>query len=354
MKVTLRDVARAAAVSVSTASRALTGSGLANAQTEQKILRIAAELGYRPNTLARGLKTKSSRLVGLVLHNLVNASFHTMAEVVQRRLGSAGYQVILCITGDDAGQEARYLSTLMDHRVDGVLIVPTGGNAPLLSAMDNADVPVVTIVRSHTDARFNAVLAADVEGSYSGANYLLDLGHRRIGFIVGREDTTSGRERLSGYLRALRERGIPHDPAFTYQGPYQPETGMEACGAFFALPKPPTALFAANHESTSGVLRFLSARHIRVPDDVSLLCYEDTPWLDWHTPRVNIVDNGAEAMADLAVDLLMRGMQSVTRGEARSELRELRVGARLVVRDSCKAIDKSASVQSRSRPIVTS
>ncbi len=347
MRVTLHDVARIAGVSVSTVSRALSGSGLANRQTEQKILRIAAELGYRPNSLARGLKTRSSRLVGLVLHNLVNASFHVMVEVVQKRLGRAGYQVVLCITGDQPEQEARYLTTLMDHRVDGVIIVPTGTNAPLLTALNDADAPVVTIVRSHSDAKYDAVLAADVEGSYAGTNYLLDLGHRRIGFVVGREDTTSGRERLSGYLRALRERGVPHDPSLTYSGIYDPQTGVEACNTFFDRPDPPTALFAANHESTFGVLRALSERRIDAPSKISLLCYEDAPWLRWHTPPVTIVDNAAEAMADLAVDLLMRRMQGVALNEERPEAREFRVGAQLVVRESCRAITAPAKAPSR-------
>jgi LacI family transcriptional regulator len=338
MRVTIHDVAKSAGVSVSTVSRALSGNGLANPRTEQKILRIAAELGYRPNSLARGLKTRSSKLIGLVLHNLVNASFHVVAEVVQRRFERAGYQVVLCITGDQPEQEARCLRTLIDHCVDGVVIVPTGANAQLLTTLNESGSPVVTVVRSHSDAKFDSVLAADVEGAYAGTNYLLEIGHRRIGFIAGRDNTTSGRERLSGYLRALREWGVPHDPSLTFSGPYDPQTGVAACGSFLDRSDPPTAIFAANHESTLGVLRALSERHIDMPGKISLLCYEDTPWIRWHTPPITVVDNAADAMADLAVDLLMRQMQSLADGERRCETREVRVGAQVRVRESCREL----------------
>src|SRR5580700_4253943 len=121
MSVTLKDVAQAARVSISTASRALGGSGLASERTQQRLIRITRELGYRPDPIARGLKTGQSRLVGLLVHNLTNASFHLMAEVVQARLKALGYQMLLCLGGDDPEQERDTLGTLADHRVAGLI-----------------------------------------------------------------------------------------------------------------------------------------------------------------------------------------------------------------------------------------
>ena len=332
-RATLEDVARAARVSVSTASRALAGKGLANRLTELKVRRAAAELGYRPNTLARGLKTRSSRLIGLVVHNLVNASFQTLVEVAQKRLLGEGYQVILCITGDDAEQEARTLEILADHRIDGLIIVPTGHNGARLASLEASGVPVVCVVRRDEAADLEAVLAADPEGAYAGTGYLLDLGHRRVGLVAGRQETTSGRERLSGYLRALNERGIPTDQTLVHVGPYDPETGVLASRRFLDMENPPSALFVANHEASFGVLRVLSERRIAIPEQLSLLCYEDVPWFSWHRPAISVVDNGAPNIASLAVDRLLR--RTAPGGPDEEEKREFRVGARLVVRESC-------------------
>lgn len=210
MSVTLKDVAQAARVSVSTASRALTGTGLTSERTQQRLVRIARELGYRPNPIARGLKTGQSRLVALLVHNLTNASFQVMAEVVQARLKALGYQMLLCIGGDDPQQESDTLTTLVDHRIDGLIVVPTGKNGAQLKTLAK-DVPIVCLVRRDDATDLETVLADDPQGAYLGTRHLIELGHKRIGLIVGRQDTTSGRERLSGYVRALREAGIAKD-----------------------------------------------------------------------------------------------------------------------------------------------
>ena len=330
--VTLRDVARAAKVSVSTASRALAGAGLTSKVTAARLRAVATELGYRPNTMARGLKTNSSRLIGLVVHNLENASFRVLAEVAQLRLRAEGYQVILCITADDPEQEAETIATLMDQRADGLIICPTGQNGARLAALERGGTPVACVIRRDEAVELETVLAADPEGAYEGTRYLLELGHRRIGLIVGREETTSGRERLSGYRRALQEAGLSFDASLVHAGRYHPEVGLAGCRALLDRPDRPSAIFVANHESTLGVLRGLAERGIIIPDDLSVLCYEDSPSLAWQRPAISVVDNGPAALAELAVDRLLRRLHGAPAGAAR----EYRIGARLIQRQSCR------------------
>ena len=345
MGVTLKDVARAARVSVSTASRALTGSGLASERTQHRLIRIARELGYRPNPIARGLKTGQSRLVALLVHNLANASFQVIAEVVQARLKALGYQMLLCIGGDDPQQESETLATLVDHRVDGLIIVPTGKNGTRLTQLAK-DVPTVCLVRRDNETDLETVLADDPQGAYLGTRYLIELGHQRIGLIVGRQDTTSGRERLSGYIRALREAGISLDKTLVHSGHFEPETGAAACRKLLDLPQQPSAIFVANHEATLGVLRVAAERNISIPDELSLLCYEDMPWFEWHRPAISIVDNGARDLANLAVDRLLHRIEDKDNGA--EGVREYRVGARLVKRDSCRQLETARSGSSKS------
>jgi LacI family transcriptional regulator len=332
--VTLRDIAEAASVSVSTVSRALASNGLVNRRTEGRIQRIAESMGYRPNALARSLVTRSSGLVGLMLHNLVNASFQKAAQVIQSRLADSGYQLLLCVTGDSPTQEAAFLSTLFDHRVEGLLILPTGENNELVERFVGAGMAVVGLIRRQAEAPYDSVLLDDVTGAYDGTRYLLQLGHRRIGVMVGRLETNSGRERLEGYRRALREFGIEEDPAYIFSGPYNADFGASSCAALLSLPKRPTALFAANHEASFGVVRVLSEQGISIPGELSLLCYEDEPWFNWQKPAISVVDGGPEALANLAVELLLR---RIARPQEQESGRELRIGAKLVLRESCAA-----------------
>jgi LacI family transcriptional regulator, galactose operon repressor len=305
-------------------------------------MRIARELGYRPNPIARGLKTGQSRLIALMVHNIANASFQVIAEVVQVRLKTLGYQMLLCIGGDDPEQERDTLATLVDHRVDGLIIVPTGKNGARLMQLAR-DIPTVCLVRRDNETDLETVLADDPQGSYLGTRHLIELGHERVGLIVGRQDTTSGRERLSGYIRALREAGISVDNTLVHAGDFRPETGATACRELLGLPRPPSAIFVANHEATLGVLRVVAERNISIPDDLSLLCYEDMPWFEWHRPAISIVDNGARDLANLAVDRLLHRMDA--KGNGNDGVREYRVGARLVKRDSCRRIESGSAVK---------
>jgi LacI family transcriptional regulator len=336
--ITLEDVALAAHVSISTASRALAGKSQISRQTILKVRRAAERLGYRPNSLARGLKTNSSRLVGLVVHNIFNATYQRVAQLIQKQLAASDYQVILCISNDDPHQEALYLNTLLDHRIDGLIIVPTGSNFDLLERMASHDIPVVTAIRRHAQDRFDAVLQADADGAYKGTRHFLEQGHRRIGIIVGLSETTSGRERLSGYHRALDEFGIKPHPELIHQGPYRVETGVAGCEALLALKSPISALFCANHEASLGVMKVLSERNVSIPSQISLICYEDSPWLSWRKPGITVIDNDPDSIGETCVDLLLRAMANQTPSGESYVGRELRIGARLIVRESSQPI----------------
>lgn len=330
--VTLHDVARVAEVSLATASRALSGSGLASGATQRHVAQVAATLGYRANTFARSLKTKASRLIGLSVHNLENASFRILASVVQDKLRAIGYQVILSISSDDAEQESSIFKTLMDHGVDGLIVVPTGANATQLQAMEQAGIPVICAIRQVEGVALESVLAGDMDGAYAGTRYLLALGHRRIGLIVGPRNTTSGKERFAGYARALQEAGLPVEPDLVREGPYVPETGVGAGSALLSMFSPPSAIFVANHESSLGMLQVVSERGIAIPSGLSLLFYEDSPWFEWQRPAISVVDSGASEMANLVVERLIQRV-----GGADNSGREFRVGSRLIERASCAA-----------------
>jgi LacI family transcriptional regulator len=337
MTITLQDVADAAGVSRSTASRALSGSSSISAQTRSTVELAASQLGYRVNQMARALRSKNSHLIGLVLNNLINASFHTIAEVVQRRANDEGYQVILTITGADPRRERELLDTLGDHNVDGIIVIGSGQNAATTNQLLANGTAIVNVIRAPHESAAPSVLAADRDGAFDAVNHLISLGHRRIGFIGGPAGTNSGDERYAGYAAALAEASIRLDARLVERGPFEPDFGSAAVGRLFTGGTLPTGLFAANHEATFGVLPALVARNLTIPADLSLICYEDMPWLAAWQPPITVVDNGASDMGRLAMDLLLNQLAD-PRSAPPTRGRAYRVGAALIERSSCRSV----------------
>jgi LacI family transcriptional regulator len=271
-------------------------------------------------------------LVGLVLNNLLNATFHVVAEVLQQRLGEQGYRVILCVTGADVDLERQYIDMLGDQQVDGVVIIGTGRNLARLRALTKLGTPVVSLIRAADNCPGDRVLAADQEGGYAATVHLLERGHRRIGYIGGAAESNSGRERFAGYRQALAEAGVEVDDSLVLRGPFQEQFGREAISQLLGLPRAPTAVYAANHEASFGVLPKLHEIGVRVPEDLSIVCHDEAPWFrHWH-PAITIVDSGATQLAELAADRLLSAMAGTT--TTGSQARTYRVGARLVERSS--------------------
>jgi LacI family transcriptional regulator len=337
--VDLREVAAASGVSLSTASRALSGSGRVSDATRERVRRVAEELGYRPNALARGLRTHHSRLVGLVVTNLVNASLHVIAEIVHNRLKASGYHMVLCVTGGDVDEERAYVETLRDHNVDGIIVV--GADATAVERLRHTGIPAVHLARQPRRPAGDCVLGADIEGAREATRYLLSLSHRRIAVVAGPSTVTSGYERLAGYRLAMDEAGVGYREELVFPGPLEPAWGTRAVERLLALParRRPTAVLITNHESVFGLLPALRENKVRIPDELSVLCYEDADLLRWWDPAITVMDNNAARMGDLAVNILLDRIAGKTGGEAATST-EYRVGAQLVVRRSC-AVAKS-------------
>jgi len=335
--VDLRDVARRSGVSVSTASRALRGSERVSAATQAKVRAAAEALGYRPNASARVLRTARSEFIGLVVTNLVNTSFHTIAEVVQRELARHGYQLMLTVTAGDPAAERAALRTLAEHTAAGVIVVGSDGAAS--EELRALRMPTVHLARRPSHPAGDCVLGDDITGGRLAAEYLLGLGHRRIAIIAGPASVQSGRERMAGYWLGLRAAGIEPDEALAMATVQSPDAGADAIAALIGLParRRPTALIIANHEAGYGALPALRERSVAVPAELSVVCYEDSPLARWWHPAVTVIDNNARQMGELAAQLLLKRLASDDRAGG-EEFSELRVGARLVERDSCRAL----------------
>jgi LacI family transcriptional regulator len=353
LAVDLRQVAQRSGVSVSTASRALSGSSRVSEETVAKVRAVAAELGYRPNASARTLRTARSAFIGLVVTNLVNTSFHTIAEVVQREFARRGYQLMLSVTGGDPVQERSALRILVDHSAAGVIVV--GSDSEATEELRERGTPTVHLARRPRAPAGDCVLGDEISGGRSATEYLLEKGHRRIAIIAGPPDVQSGRERMQGYWLAMQAAGVPVSEELTLAVALSPDAGGPAVGALLALParRRPTALLVANHEASYGALPALREHSVTIPGDLSVICYEDSQLARWWHPAITVIDNNARQMGELAARLLLQRLDPADRTRAdgaREEFSEFRVGTRLIERDSCQPASVSRAASSSVSP----
>jgi len=334
-------------VSVSTASRALSGSSRVSDQTVAKVRAAAAALGYRPNASARALRTARSQFIGLVVTNLVNTSFHPIAEVVQREFARRGYQLMLSVTAGDPVQERSALRILVDHSAAGVIVV--GSDSEATEELRERGTPTVHLARRPRNPAGDCVLGDEIAGGRSATEYLLEKGHRRIAIIAGPRDVQSGRERMQGYWLAMQAAGVPVSDELTLATALSPDAGGPAVEALLALParRRPTALLVANHEASYGALPALREHSVTIPADLSVICYEDSQLARWWHPAITVIDNNARQMGELAARLLLQRLDPAD--GAREEFSEFRVGTRLIERDSCRELSRTTGPARRRR-----
>lgn len=329
----IEDVAQVAGVSTSTVSRALTRPELVSPQTRARILQIANQLDYHPNKLARSLRTQQNHLLGLIVTDIL-APFHaTLAKGVQDAAEKHGYGVFLFNTDEEPEREARYLRELQGHLPEGLLIVPTAKTKENLQSVRN--LTVVELDRTSGTPGVYGVLVENVGGSRRAVEHLIELGHRRIGMIAGPQNGTTAKERLEGYQQALLGAGIPSDPALIAYGNHKEDGGKWAARELLSLPKRqrPTALFAGNSEMAAGTVLAIREAGLKIPTDVSLVCFDDTRWAQLMEPALTVVAQPAYDLGYVGCETLI----SVLRRSTTLKSNTLRLETELIVRGSTAA-----------------
>jgi len=308
---TIRDVARRAGVSSMTVSRVINSSGQTSLQTRARVEHAVAELGYVPNAVARHLRSKRTKTIALVLSDITNPFFTTIARGVEDVAGPRGFGVMFCNTDESESEEIDYLQMLIQRQVDGVLLVPAGRSVEPLRLLRSQAVPVVVLDRRVASRQVDQVRTDSVAGAYRLTRHLLDLGHRRIGMLTGRRAISTSVDRVAGYERALAEVGLALDPELVRYGGYGLAGGYQMATEVLASEPRPTALFAANNFVAFGAWRALRELALRVPDDVSLVCFDDLPeeWLI--DPFLTVVDQPAYEMGRQAAELLLDRLEGL-------------------------------------------
>jgi len=302
---TIRDVAARAGVSVSVVSRVLNGTGPVAPAKRAKVLEAIEALAYRPRAAARQLSQGHSDTIGLLLADLTNPFFARLADRVVAEARSRGLQILLMTTQEDPHLEGQALETLLDRSVGGMIGTPTGHNVERWDKLTSLGIPVVFVDRAITELdQMDVVSIENVRSAATATRHLLDHGHRRIGIISGPLDTTTGLERVRGYEDALRDYGVTRDARLVRPAPFRGDRGAEVVARMLALEDPPTSLVVANTAQVRVVLRMLAQARVSIPDDLSVVVFDDNPWTELIQPPLTVVRQPIDMLALHSVELV--------------------------------------------------
>ena len=329
---TIRDVAREAGVSIAVVSRVMNdGTGPVAAQTRARVVEVIDRLGYRPRAAARELQQQSSTTIGLVLADLTNPFFARLADRVVWDARARGIHVVLLTTQEDPHLEAESIQTLVDRSVGSVIATPTGENVDKWTELVELGVQVIFV-----DREIDALAGIDVvaihndRSAETATGHLLDLGHRRIGFISGPLSTSTGRDRVAGFRRAMAGADVDVDERLIQAVPFRGDSGSDAVGALLSLPVPPTAIIVANTAQVRSSLRRIKQSALVVPDDLSVIVFDDNPWTELVSPALSVIRQPIDMLALHSVELAAGRLK----GALTEPPRRIRVDAEFVQRSS--------------------
>jgi len=328
---TISDVARQAGVSPATVSRVIQGARNVSPATRERVEQAIGALGYVPSAVAQSLRSKRTRSLALVVSDIANTFWTTVARGVEDEAQRQGYSVLLCNTDENLAKQLRYLDLLIGQQVDGVVIAPYDSDAQHLDKLRQRNIPTVLVDRRIVGWDLDSVCGDSVAGARALIQHLIKLGHRRIAVISGPETASTAEDRIAGYCLALAEAGIPQDPHLLRRGEYRSAAGEELTRQLLDEGLNPSAIFAANNAIAMGVIDALEKRGLCIPQDVALVSYDDLPDASHLFPFLTVVAQPAYDMGVNAAQLLLSRLGS----EVELRPRHVVLPVRLIVRHSC-------------------
>src|SRR6201997_655244 len=326
-KAKLRDVASRAGVASSTISRYLNGSLQLPSPTRNRVQAAIAELNYRPNALARSLQAGRSYILGLILPDLSNPFFTSVADAAAAAAYREGYSILLCATGNDPNREAHYVNLLVAGQLDGLIYLGAHRRNAALETMRRTELPIIIVDEEIEGVAGGRLFVDNRRGGYLATEHLLHLGHRNIAFIGGEVDLLTTVERRRGYEDALLERGLAPQRKQMFLGEYTTAFGARATRELLAEVGP-TGIFAASDVVAIGVLQAARQLGLIIPEDLSLVGFDDIPMAEMLAPPLTTIWQPAEDLGRTAVLLLVRHLRD------RAPLMRDTLGVRLRIRGS--------------------
>ncbi|MGA2488709.1 MAG: LacI family DNA-binding transcriptional regulator [Anaerolineales bacterium] len=331
-KVTIVEVAAEAGVSLGTVSRVINNDIHVRKETRERVLTTMQRLGFVANRQARSLAGGKSDSIGVLVPDLGTGYIGEIIRGIDAELSLSGLDLILYTTHRTAIKEANYVANLAMGMVDGLLLVLPRNPVDFIGNLTQRKFPFVLIDHQGAGRDCHAVGATNWQGGFNATEYLIKLGHTRIGFITGSMDLGCAVDRLAGYRSALRTYHLPDAPELIYEGDFFQQDGYAGASALLALPNPPTAIFASNDVMAMGAMDAVRSRGLHVPEDISIIGFDDIPQASLIHPALTTINQPLEKMGRVATQMLLDLLQKTEKVADRIEL-----PTQLVVRDSCSS-----------------
>lgn len=334
--ISINDIAKYAGVSKSTVSRILNDKGKFSKDTRDKVLQIVKKLNYSPSMVARSLRNRTTKAVGLLLPDIVNPFFPEIMKGVEHVASENGYVVILCSSNEDSEKEFMYFHMFENRWIDGIIysgVTGTEEETRNIRLILEQEIPVVLMDREIEDYFASVVMIDNERAAYDATTYCLELGHKRIGFIAAPLKVKIFAKRLEGYRRALQKYGIEFDPSLVVEEDLTIKSGSKAAKQLVARRDPPTAIFASNDLMAIGAMKEIQGEGLRVPESISIVGFDDIPTASLVTPALTTIAQPKYEMGVEAMNLLIRMIEK--KGASKSKIV---LDTRLVVRKSAKRL----------------
>jgi len=338
MAITRDDVAKLAGVSPATVSYVMNnGPRPVSEETRQRVMVAIDQLSYRPNTIARSLKTKKTYTAGIIVSDILNPTLASIEKSIEDLFVQSNYSLTICNSDESPDREKMWLEMLRDRRVDGIILLPTGANRSALFATVESGFPLVLLDRQIEGLPVDSVLFDNEAGAYQAVQHLLSLGHTNIGLLNLPASLTPGQGRLRGYERALTDHGLPIYRQLIKEGSFKAQDGAILAAALLDATPRPTALLVSSNRLAQGVLEQVKVRGLRVPEDLAIITFDDVAYYSFMTPSITAVSADAKEFGAKAVEYLIERINGSYTGAPRTYL----VPCQLNIRESTQGFSVS-------------
>lgn len=306
MKPTIRDVAKQAKVSVATVSRILNNLSGYSEETKEKVLKVIKDIGYERNDLARGLATNSTATIGVLVPSVSTIFFAEILNGIEDTAHKNGYSVVICNTGEDGKRTLEYLKILSAKRIDGIIITSSDLTEEYYKTITAISIPCVLVSTISYKHPLPYVKVDDEQASYTATQYLIENGHKSIAMIAGaKDDPIAGIPRVNGYLKALKDYGLSINKSLIKHGDFSYRSGKKCMQELLCEKYKFTAIFAASDDMAVGALAIAHSEGIKIPDDLSIIGYDNTQVAEMAFPQLTTVAQPLYQMGQKAIEKLL-------------------------------------------------
>lgn len=327
----IKEVAKLARVSTATVSRVLNDHPGVKTEFRNRVLDAAKQLDYHPSNIARSMRKQSSKIIGIIIPDISNPFFTAVVRGIEDIALDNQYKVFLCNSDRNPDKEKMYIEVLAMERISGAIIAPY--KEENLQPLQKLGIPFVFVNQTLPGGKYDSVLLDNFKGAYEATRHLIGLGHTRIGLINAPKNRPAETQRFIGYQKALLDSGIDIDPDIIVSGEFSAEKAEQAANTILERKNPPTALFSLNNTMTIGTLKSISRHGLRIPEDVSVIGFDDMPWLSFFTPPITVVQQPTYDIGTCAVGLLFDRIQK----QGETEVTNLVLDPILIIRNSTAA-----------------